>query len=129
MGNTSEQEILALISLIYLRGVLSLNMHNTDVLFNDKSGHPGFGATTSKNRFRFLMQNIRFDDAETRPHRWNSDRFVLSTMQPLMGVTKEDDKKKPAIYKLYDFTKGGTDIIDQRIGFYTCRVISPQGGR
>jgi len=31
----------------------------------------------------------------------------------------DDGKKKLAIYKLYDFTKGGTDIVDQCIGFYT----------
>jgi len=46
--------------------------------------------------------------------------IVLSTMEPLLGVTK-DEKKKPAIIKLYDFTKGGTDIIDQKMGSYTTK--------
>lgn len=32
----------------------------------------------------------------------------------ILGVTKS----KPDIYKLYDFTKGGTDIVDQRISSY-----------
>ena len=41
--------------------------------------------------------------------------LLLSTVQPLLGVTKDDDKAKPAIYKLYDFTKGGTDVADLRI--------------
>ena len=50
--------------------------------------------------------------------------LLLSTVSPLLGVTKDDNKKKPAIYKLYDFTKGGTDIVDQRIGLYTCRTKS-----
>ena len=36
-----------------------------------------------------------------------------------MGVTKDDGKKKPAIIKFYDFTKGGTDIMDQRMDSYT----------
>lgn len=45
--------------------------------------------------------------------------LLLSTLPSLLGVTKDDQQKKPAIYKLYDFTKGGTDIIDQRINFYT----------
>ena len=27
----------------------------------------------------------------------------------------------PAIYKLYNFSKGGTGIIDQRLGFYSCK--------
>ena len=37
-------------------------------------------------------------------------------------MTKDDDKKKPALFKLYDFTKGGTDIVDQRIGMYTTKT-------
>ena len=40
---------------------------------------------------------------------------MLSTMPPLLGVTKDDGKKKPANTKLYDLTKSGTDIIDQRM--------------
>ena len=27
----------------------------------------------------------------------------------------------PALYKLYDFTKGGTDIVDQKISFFSCK--------
>ena len=45
--------------------------------------------------------------------------LLLSTVPPLLGLTKDDGKKKPAIHKLYDFTKGGTDDINQRIHFYT----------
>ena len=42
-------------------------------------------------------------------------------MPPLLPTTKDDNKSKLAIYKLYDFSKGGTDIIDQRMGFYSCK--------
>ena len=49
--------------------------------------------------------------------------MVLSTVEPLLGITK-DDKKKPAIMKFYDFTTGGTDIIDQKMGTYTTKVKS-----
>ena len=35
------------------------------------------------------------------------DGLLLSTVQPILGVSK-NPKKKPAIYKLYDYTKGGT---------------------
>ena len=38
--------------------------------------------------------------------------LVPTTMRPLFGVTSDDGKKKPALYKLYNFTKGGTDIVD-----------------
>ena len=47
--------------------------------------------------------------------------LLLSAVTPLLGTTKDDQKRKPGIYKLYDFTKGGTDVVDQRIGFYSCR--------
>jgi len=50
--------------------------------------------------------------------------LLLSTVQPILGVTKDDGKKKPAIYKLYDFTKGGTDVMDHRIGNYTSKAKS-----
>jgi len=48
-------------------------------------------------------------------------------MQPLLGITKDDGKKKPAQYKFYDFTKGGTDECDKRYGIifrvesYSCK--------
>jgi len=38
--------------------------------------------------------------------------LLLSTVQPILGITKDDGKKKPAIYKLYDFTEGGTGVMD-----------------
>ena len=44
--------------------------------------------------------------------------LVVSTVEPLMGVTK-DEVKKPAVIKLYDFSKGGMDIADQKMGAYT----------
>ena len=48
---------------------------------------------------------------------------MLSTMEPLLGVT-DDDKKSPALIKLYDFTKGGTGIVDQKIGLYFVKTRS-----
>ena len=46
---------------------------------------------------------------------------MLSTAPPILGITKDDGKNKLGIYKVYDFKRGGTDIIDQRMGFYTCK--------
>ena len=48
--------------------------------------------------------------------------LVMSTMKPILGTTTDDRKKKPAIMKLYDFTKGGTDIVDQRAQSYTTKA-------
>ena len=50
--------------------------------------------------------------------------LMLTTMRPCLGVTKDDGKEKPALYKLYDFTKGGTDIVDQNISYYTSKAKS-----
>ena len=47
--------------------------------------------------------------------------LMLSTIEPILGTTIDDEKKKPALYKLYDFTKSGTDIADQKIGSYTVK--------
>ena len=33
--------------------------------------------------------------------------LALTTLRPLLGVTKDDGKVKPIPLKLYDFTKGG----------------------
>ena len=43
-------------------------------------------------------------------------------MPPLPGIiTKDDNNQKPSMYEFYDFTKGGTDIVDQLNDFYTTR--------
>ena len=47
--------------------------------------------------------------------------LVLSTLYPILGVTKDDGKCKPAIIKAYEYTKGGTDIVDQKMGKYSVK--------
>ena len=47
--------------------------------------------------------------------------LMLSTLRPLLGTTKDDGKKKTALYKLYDFTKGETDVVDQKVGAYSVK--------
>ena len=42
-------------------------------------------------------------------------------MRPLFSKTKDDGKEKPQIFKFYDFTKGGTDIVDQKASYYTTK--------
>ena len=55
--------------------------------------------------------------------------LVLSTTKPLQGVTRDDGCRKPAVIKLYDFTKGGTDNVDQRIAMYSTRTKSAKWTR
>ena len=52
--------------------------------------------------------------------------LALSSMPVILGTTKDDGKQKPAILKFYDFSKGGTDIIDQRMGNYSVNSMSPR---
>ena len=58
-------------------------------------------------------------------HTWSKHlqvkKILLSAAPPILGIRKDDAKSKLDIYKVYDFTKGGTDIIDQKMGFYTCK--------
>ena len=39
----------------------------------------------------------------------------------MLGITRDGGKEKPALYKFLDFSKGGTDIVDQKMSFYTCK--------
>lgn len=53
--------------------------------------------------------------------------LMLSTHpRPIYGITKDDNKRKPAVVKLYDFTKGGLDIVDQRIDNFTVKAKTKQ---
>ena len=50
--------------------------------------------------------------------------LLLLTVPPHLATTKDDNKNKPAIYKLYDFSKDETDIIGQKMGFNSCKLKS-----
>ena len=45
-------------------------------------------------------------------------------MRPLMGITRDSGKQKPSIIKFYDFTKGGTDVMDEKISKYSCKSLT-----
>ena len=47
---------------------------------------------------------------------------VAFNSRTTLAVTHDDAKKKPQIYKVYNFTKRATDIIDQRAQYCTCKV-------
>ena len=40
--------------------------------------------------------------------------LILSTVNPFLEIS-EDVKPKPVIYKLYKYTKKGTDLVDQKL--------------
>ena len=58
---TDHIEINALFGLMYLRGLLGMNLQRVDYLFADE-GHYAFGAIMPKSRFKFLLSHITFDN-------------------------------------------------------------------
>ena len=60
---TTLSEIKACIGLLYMAGELKSNRKNLDdLLANDETGTEIFRSTMSLQRFRFLLQCLRFDD-------------------------------------------------------------------
>ena len=55
--------------------------------------------------------------------------IVLSSQPVFPGVTKDGGKKKPQIIKFYDFSKGGTDIVDQRMDKFSTATKSKKWKR
>ena len=52
--------MLVVIGIIYLRGLLGLASHNIEILFNNLTVNPIFGAIMSKNQFKFLLLTFLF---------------------------------------------------------------------
>ena len=76
MRLTNPSEVLALIGMIYMRGLLGQAHQSINAMFHEIFGNPVFSATMSRNRFKFLIAHISFDDHTTRPTRWQHGRFA-----------------------------------------------------
>ena len=63
-------------------------------------------------------EDIVLSSYMVRASKGKKNVLLLLTVQPLTGVTKNDGQKEPTIYKLYDVTKTGTDVVDQRMSMY-----------
>ena len=80
-------EINALFGLMYLGGLLGMSLQRVDYLFSDDKAHFAFGAFMSKNRFKFLLSHITFDDysdqakkqVNLRRRNISTDRLYTST--------------------------------------------------
>lgn len=74
---TNIMELKALIGLLFMGGVLRSSHLNTEDLWSkDGTGVEIFPCVMSRNRFKFLLQCIRFDDIETRETRKKIDRLA-----------------------------------------------------
>ena len=69
-------EVLALVGMIYIRDLLKQAHQSTNTMFHKIFGNPVFSATMSRNRFKFLIAHISFDDYTTRRTPWQHDRFA-----------------------------------------------------
>ena len=49
-------------------------------------------------------------------------------MRPLNGITRDDNKQKPGIYKFYDCAKGGMYIVNELNDCYTVHCQSNRSG-
>ena len=70
-----------------MRGLLGQAHQGTNAMFHEIFGNPVFSATMSRNRFKFLIAHISFDDHTSRPTRWQHDRLQLFT-KFLKNLTK-----------------------------------------
>ena len=72
----------------------------------------------TKNR-ELLSSEIYWDELSSyvvKTSKGKRNVILLSTASPILEITKDDGKSKLGIYKVYNFTKRGADIIDQRMG-------------
>nr|CAH7753487.1 unnamed protein product [Callosobruchus chinensis] len=72
---TNKTELEALFGLLYDSNALKDNHVDVEELWSKQYGPPIFRATMSKNRFNFLIKNLRFDDKTSRNERKELDKF------------------------------------------------------
>ena len=66
LKNTDVLETRALLGLIYFRGLYNLNHYSIDHMFSKEMGIPIFTATMSRQRMKFLLSCITFNDPNER---------------------------------------------------------------
>ena len=70
IGETDHEEKDELLGVTYFWGLLAMNLHNLNHLFADYEGHFAFGENNVKNRFKFLLTHITFDDYTDHQKNW-----------------------------------------------------------
>ena len=66
-------KVLALTGMIYMRGLLEQAHQSVNAMSYKIFGNPVFSTTKSRNRFKFLIADISFDDRITLPTPWQHD--------------------------------------------------------
>lgn len=76
ISETSMSELKALMGLIILSAGLKDNHLSADILFDEAYSSSRYRATMSKERFHFLINALRFDEAGTREQRKKESSFA-----------------------------------------------------
>ena len=118
---TDHIEINALFGLMYLRGLCGMNLQRVDYLFADE-GHYAFGAIMSKNRFKFLLSHITFDNHIDCENNWPTDRFA--TMRPVWELLNSNLGKYVASSE-YLTTNETLCPVQHQIAFRQCNPNKP----
>ena len=101
--------------------LLEKNVTCVDTIMTSRIGLTDF-CTPWKRQKTFLISPY----AHTQQNQSPIGKRTSWCCQPWdrLAVTHVDGKLKPAIIKLYDFTKEGTYIEDQKISKYSCKLVS-----
>lgn len=82
MGNTkwslSLMELKAFIGVLFARGALGWKNMSVTNIFSTKYGSELIRGTIARDRFKTIMQYLRFDIKETRPERLLTDKFAMA---------------------------------------------------
>nr|CAI5826278.1 unnamed protein product [Callosobruchus analis] len=114
---TNKTELEALFGLLYASGALKDNHVDVEELWSKQYGPPIFRATMSKNRFSFLIKNLRYAFTQdvvlvlvSHTPRKNKAVMLLSTMHTNDEVDQSSGKSEVNLF--YNATKGGVDVFD-----------------
>ena len=101
---TNILELRALIGLLYFRGLFGMNHHDLITLLSDKAGPPVFSATMFRDRMKFLLSTLTFDEPETRKKKWLYDWFAAT--RPIFEMFNSNTCKYllPSLYLSIDET-------------------------
>lgn len=84
-GETNKAEIKAVFGLLFLAGLFRSGRQNLlDLWSNDGTGIEIFRNTMTRQRFMFIVNNLRFDDSSTRTTRAAVDR--LAPIRDIFGI-------------------------------------------
>lgn len=94
----SLEELEAVFALMYVRGAYGASKLDYDLLWSREWGPAFFTKTMSRNRFRDILSNLRFDMRSTRPERLQQDKFALISSTWEKFVENCQSCYKPGMY-------------------------------